>query len=436
MAEDKKSKYQELVDRAVRASRAEGFDKAAYETDAIPYVHGAAQGGLMSGSSSERKRIRVLEDEIADLKSSLQSQQQIIESLKKSTTQFQDKIETQYKKLRDDQASFVEDTFGNLDQRLESWYGKMAYLSDAFDGLQKKEKKLFDFYNKFMGTSDVNQKEISLEEYQKLSPEEQATCFIDEEDRVYCLEGERTIGRFEEIESVMSEIELERFKYQERYEKLYQEIAELRGGATNEGLGKAYAEAEKKHFYSNIVWNILLLFSVASLAAVPLAWDHYFSFPAWVQQYAPYGRIMFFASFELPMMFVVFIASKNSNLYRRLAEEYRYKKTLAFTYNGLQSEIGKIKNPEKASALAEKLLEQSLAASGANPSALVNEAKSDLPMMKLLELAEKYGEGVVEITKGLRGSKVSIQPRDVKSSQNDKAVEEDKKEAVDNKVAA
>lgn len=388
-----------------------------------------------SGDSLDRKRIRVLEDELAELKTLLQGQDRKIKSLEASTTQFQDKIGTQYKKLRDDQASFADDVFASLDQRLESWHGKMAYLSDAFDGLQKKEKELFDFYKKFMGT-DVTQREISPDEFESLTSEQKDKCRFDDEGCIYYFDGEQAVGRFQEIENVMLDIEADRSEYQGRYNELYNEIAELRGGATNEGLGKAYAEAEKKHFLSNIVWNLLLLVSVASLAGVPLAWDHFFTFPAWVEQYAPYGRIMFFASFELPMMFVVYIASKNSNLYRRLAEEYRYKKTLAFTYNGLQSEIGKIKNSTTADSLAEKLLKQSLEAAGANPSALVNEAKSDLPMLKLLELAEKYGEGVVEITKGLRGSKVSIQPREIKNTLSDKTVEEEKKEVVDDKAAA
>lgn len=307
--------------------------------------------------------------------------------------------------------SAVKNDIKGIGAEAQRLHRRLLDMKELADSLSQKENDLSEFYTQLLGKTIKRSHVLIASEYEKLSEDEKSK-YAESEDGKFCFEEQEVVlGIRDEFKEKAEAIDKQQKEQEKTFKQLHEKINGLINGATNVGLGKSYEDAESSHLDSMNFWNKVLGCSILALALIPLGWEWADRFPAWVSEVKIFGRVLFYMPFELPMILLAFLASKNSNLYRRLAEEYRYKKTLAFTYNGLQTEIDKMLDKEKANMFSERLLEQSLQASGENPSSFVNDAKSDLPIMKMLEIAEKCGEGAIEITKTIGRSKVSVQQK-------------------------
>lgn len=158
-----------------------------------------------------------------------------------------------------------------------------------------------------------------------------------------------------------------------------------------------YAESQQRHVESAKKWGLVLIGSMCLLSAIPLYCELANAFPTWVREQRFFGRELFLFPFLSPLLFLSFLASKNANLYRRLAEEYRHKQNYAASHPEVRAEIEVALPTELREESLKNLISQRAAILEDNPCRAFGDITSDVPMRELVKLIEKSGGGTSEL---------------------------------------
>lgn len=164
-----------------------------------------------------------------------------------------------------------------------------------------------------------------------------------------CEEHNSTTKRLADIaEATESNVK----KYEAQLHELIQQSTDARDrieallpGATGTSLASAFLLRRGKFWWPTLIWQLIFLISVASLAILAL-WDlGLFTEPKGAMTWEQFGlSLVRRLPYVLPLVWLAYHASNKAELAQRLEEDYAFKETVSRSFEGFRKEMSSIQS--------------------------------------------------------------------------------------------